>query len=671
MATINTAIKLNDQMSSPLRKIIDGMNMMLSSWETLESATSRGLSVGNVEAVRSKLHQAAQEIDRMGEEQEDFNRKVQEGASATDGLLSGLRNAAVALGLAKVATDAIDYASDLQEVQNVVDVSFGNSSAVVDEWSKTTLNAFGLSELSAKQFAGTMGAMLNSSGLTGDAVSEMSMKIAELAGDMASFYNLQGEEAFAKIRSGISGETEPLKQLGINMSVANLEAFALSQGIKTAYSEMSQAEQVTLRYNYLLQATANAQGDFARTSDSFANQQKLLMENWRAFAGEIATNVLPILTMLLGALNSTISFMSENWSILAPIILGAAAALGLYWAVTKGVTVAQTVLSTVMGAFKAIQTFVSIGWGVITGNTAAASAAQFVYNSALLACPLTWILLIIIAVIAALFAIVAAINKVTNSTISATGLIAGILASAGAFIWNLFIGLLNAIIQAVWSIFVEPFIGVIEWVLNAANGGFNSFGDMVANLIGQIIGWFLSLGTVVTKIIDAIFGTNWTDGLNSLRDSVVSWGKNEDAITLDRSAPQIGSRISYSSAFGAGYDWGADVGGSISNTFGGGLGNQYSMDKLAESIGDVPTIGDIANYTGDTADALDTTNENLKYLRDIAEQEAVNRFTTAEVRVEMTNHNSISSNMDLDGAIDYWVTGVQEALERTAEGVHA
>ena len=109
--------------------------------------------------------------------------------------------------------------------------------------------------MQAKKYTSTLGAMMKSSGLTGKAVTSMSTDLAGLAADMASFYNLDFETAFEKIRSGISGETEPLKQLGINMSVANLEAYALSQGITKSYESMTQAEQVTLRYNYLMQAT--------------------------------------------------------------------------------------------------------------------------------------------------------------------------------------------------------------------------------------------------------------------------------------------------------------------------------------------------------------------------------------------------------------------------------
>ena len=124
----------------------------------------------------------------------------------------------------------------------------------------------------------------------------MSMSITGLAADFASFYNLKHDEAFEKIRAGISGETEPLKQLGINISVANLEAYALSQGINTAYNKMSQAEQATLRYNYLMSVSANAQGDFARTSGSYANQMRIAQLNIQNFSTSIGSQLLPIIT---------------------------------------------------------------------------------------------------------------------------------------------------------------------------------------------------------------------------------------------------------------------------------------------------------------------------------------------------------------------------------------
>lgn len=181
---------------------------------------------------------------------------------------------AIGAAVIKFGQEAIEAASDLAEVQNVVDTVFGDDARVIDNWSKKAGEKFGLTETMAKRFTSTLGAMMKSSGLAGKEIVGMSTDMAGLAADMASFYNLDFETAFEKIRSGISGETEPLKQLGINMSVANLNAFALSQGLEKTFNEMTQGEQVMLRYQYLMQATSDAQGDFEKTSDGFANAQR-------------------------------------------------------------------------------------------------------------------------------------------------------------------------------------------------------------------------------------------------------------------------------------------------------------------------------------------------------------------------------------------------------------
>ncbi len=197
--------------------------------------------------------------------------------------------------------------SDLAEVQNVVDVTFGEGNKKIEDWAKGAADAFGLSELSAKQYTSTMGAMLKSMGIAGDELEDMSTKLAGLAGDMASFYNLDSDTAFAKIRSGISGETEPLKQLGINLSAANLQAFALSQGITKSYSAMTQQEQALLRYNYLLNVTADAQGDFARTSDSWANQTRILQLRFESIKATIGQGLINVLTPVIKVINMLVA----------------------------------------------------------------------------------------------------------------------------------------------------------------------------------------------------------------------------------------------------------------------------------------------------------------------------------------------------------------------------
>ena len=203
-------------------------------------------------------------------------------------IVKKLAAAGIASAIISWGQSAVEAASDLREVQNVVDTVFGDGAQQIENWSKKAGSQFGLTETQAKKFTSTLGAMMKSSGLAGSEIVNMSTDLAGLAADMASFYNLDFETAFEKIRSGISGETMPLKQLGINMSVANLEAFALAQGLEKTFSEMSQGEQTMLRYQYLMQATSDAQGDFEKTSEGFANAQRRIqnaLDNISTVAG--------------------------------------------------------------------------------------------------------------------------------------------------------------------------------------------------------------------------------------------------------------------------------------------------------------------------------------------------------------------------------------------------
>lgn len=234
---------------------------------------------GDARGVKTTIKDVTEEIEK---ESKKWDKSAEKSTGNIkdffSGMLKGIVGAISAAGIAKMILDwgkaAVSAASDLQEVQNVVDVTFGDSARQIQTWSEAAGKQYGLTETQAKRYASTIGAMLKSQGTAQKDVLEMSESLAGLAADMASFYNLDFDTAFEKIRAGISGETMPLKQLGINMSVANLEAFALEQGITKSYTAMSQGEQTMLRYQYLMKATADAQGDFARTSDGFANSSR-------------------------------------------------------------------------------------------------------------------------------------------------------------------------------------------------------------------------------------------------------------------------------------------------------------------------------------------------------------------------------------------------------------
>ena len=169
-------------------------------------------------------------------------------------------------------TEGIMLASSMNESMNRVNTIFGKSGQDIIKWSGTLIEKFGLSKAQALDYVGAMGAMLQSSGLSSKASIDMSKSLVQLTGDMASFYDMDHEDIWIKLRAGIMGETEPLKALGINMSVANMEAHALTMGIKKNWNEMTQGEQVAIRYDYIMNKTKNAQGDFAKTQDGFANK---------------------------------------------------------------------------------------------------------------------------------------------------------------------------------------------------------------------------------------------------------------------------------------------------------------------------------------------------------------------------------------------------------------
>ena len=295
------------------------------------------------------------------------------------------------------AKEGIELASDLTEVQNVVDVTFGDSSGTINNWAKRAATSFGMSELAAKQYTGTLGAMLKSQGITSDSVVQLSTNLVGLAGDMASFYNIDIETAFEKIRSGMSGETEPLNQLGINMSVANMEAYALAEGIEKPWKKMSQQEQTMLRYNYLLEQTADAQGDFARTSDSYANQQRIMELTLQNLSAELGEKLLPV------ALEFTQMITESAPNIMDNIVdIGSAAATVATYLIEHKEAVVSLIAA--YGSFKGA---VAVGSAVtaainayktLTTATQAATVAQEANNVAVSANPY---ILLISAIVAA------------------------------------------------------------------------------------------------------------------------------------------------------------------------------------------------------------------------------------------------------------------------------
>lgn len=446
--------------------------------------------MNDLDKIDKKASETGSTFDKIKSKAGDFSKSLDKWV--TRGLAAG----GAALGAFGIK--AIDTASDLQEVQNVVDTTFESNAEIINQWAKEAPEAIGMSELAYKQYAGTMGAMLKSMGMTSEQTKNMSGNIVDLAGDMASFYNLDHEVAFEKIRSGISGETEPLKALGINMSVTNLEAYRLAQGLKKPYNQMSQSEQVMLRYNYLFEQTADAQGDFSKTSDGFANQLRILQLRFQTLAAEIGEKLLPYALKF-------VSWANENIDKL-PMLVGI---LGGLLVTVKGFFI----ITKIKQALDA--------WNVATATsttvTKGATLAQKGLNLAWLSSPITWIVGGIMLLIGAIVLLWNKSDAFKTDVLAAWDTIKTKFQEFDDFLNNIFSvdwstafgsfgNVINAFlvnVKGVWDSIKRIFGGIIDFIGGVFSGDWDRAWQGVKNIFGGIMD---GLGAVIKAPLNAVIG---------------------------------------------------------------------------------------------------------------------------------------------------------------------
>lgn len=241
--------------------------------------------------------------------------------SFTGQLLAALGITGGLYGLVRGIRASITAVSDLAEAQNVIEQGFGNMIYKIEDFAKTSIQSFGMSELAAKNTAGIYAVMAKSLGVLPDAATDMAVALTGLTGDLASFYNVSQDVANTALKSVFTGETESLKKFGIVMTEANLQAFALSQGINKSIKSMSQAEKVTLRYNFVLNAASAAQGDFARTAGgSWANQIRILTEQFKQLAGIIGGGLMAVFLPVVKGINLIMSKIIQLATVLSSFL---------------------------------------------------------------------------------------------------------------------------------------------------------------------------------------------------------------------------------------------------------------------------------------------------------------------------------------------------------------
>jgi hypothetical protein len=410
-------------------------------------------------------------------------------------------------------------ASDFNESLNVVDVTFKKNSDSIKAWSKNLTSTFGIGQFQAVRFAGTMGSILKTVGFGENAVLGMSKKIVELSGDLASFKNLQVDEAFNKIRAGLLGEVEPLREVGILMDENTTKAYAMANGLDKKWEKLSQVEKMLWRYRSLLAQTADAEGDFSRTGDSFANQLKTLQV-------ELENIGLMIGNVLLPYANQLVRFLKE----LAAAFQNLNPEQQKMVTITVAIAAALPPLLLLLGALANIASFVVGGLAMIAGAMTTVVTPTMV----------------VITLIASLIAIIIGFNvknQELNSNLTNTQKKFVIIAKIIMTIINIFkaviavINFFGKLAINVISIVGEGFFGLVHIIVSALNLGgqfvedsFKWMGDTIYNIFEGV------KYTVLNAIDDMIYGVvekinGLIIGLNSL-----PFIENIDAVSYTRMA---------------------------------------------------------------------------------------------------------------------------------------
>ena len=307
----NTAYKDNTEAQELYARKIETAQKAISRMEKELQKTEKAMGevTDETKDAGRAMDTTADETQQMGKAATNASADVEKlahGFTVMKGVMSNLLTDAFRRAKSAITGfvgDSLEVASDLQEVDNVVSTAFKDQTKAVVAFANKASQQYGLSALEAQNYAGKLGAALNALGLKDKAL-EMSTTLTGLAGDLASFWNMTADETYSKVFAGvISGETEGLKSLGIVMTETNLQAFALSEGIKKKYSAMTADEKAMLRYKYVLQMTAEAQGDFAKTSGSYANQLKIAQLNVSNLKNAFGNGLLPAVTKIYNKFN--------------------------------------------------------------------------------------------------------------------------------------------------------------------------------------------------------------------------------------------------------------------------------------------------------------------------------------------------------------------------------
>ena len=655
MGNIRAAIALYDGVTSPLQSMHKAMGVVLNTFEAMQQASGRAVDTAAIREAREEWAKAGTAFDAIEEnirnannEQQKFNNSIRGGNNSANGLLSTIKKIAVAAGgiagINKVLNISDELASTKARLNLLVDD--GGSVEALEQKIMASAQRSRASYLTTAKAISQMGLM------AGDAFANNDELIAFT-------------ETLNKAFVNVGADTQQIEAATLQLTQAMASGVLRGEELNSVFENAQPVIQAIADYLgepigkiRTLAAEGKITADIVKNSLLMAADDiNAKFESMPMTWGQVFTKASNIALQVIQPLLNGINWLADNISIIGPAVLALAGAFAVFQIAAHWTEIAAAATAIYHG----VVNFLSIGFGILTGNTAAASAAVFTFNSALLANPIVWVVMLIMILIGALYAAVAAVNKFKGTSVSATGIIAGAFAVLGAFLINSFIvpaqNGFARFANFIGNVFNNP-IAAVEV----------AFYDMFLTVLGYISKLAHAIEDVINKIpgvtVDITSGLdNFYAGIEKAQQKVkdesgwVEYVKKMDF-------------IDYSDAASAGYKFGQGIDDKVSGFFGGGLDSidAFNMGNAWDGI--YGNTADTAANTAATADALDIAEEDLAYLRDIAEREAINRFTTAEIKVEQHNENHISKDADLDGIMDAWANDFAEKLEVSEEGVH-
>lgn len=692
MATIQSSLKLYDGMTGPLRAISNAMNITISTFESMQTASEHALDVAALQSAREELARVNVSVDQMersiqmaGQSQDKFNKKMQDGNGIANGLGMKIKQFVGAYAGIQGIRMAVNFVSDtisLQNVQNEAETKLesimrqrmGASPAEIQSVKALTAAQQGLGVVGDEvQLSGAqqLATFLSSTDALNTLIPAMNNLAVQQNGVNVSTQDAIGiGNMMGKV---MQGQVSALTRVGVTFDAAQEKilkygneqerAATLAEVITNNVSNMNAIMAATPQGQ--IQQMANTWGDIKETvgaklypavmsfftalNSNMPQAEKFLM----GIAGGLNV-VITVLSWLISGAGAVVGVFQDNWPVIEPVIWGIIGALIVYNAV-MGIGWLTTLKNAAALAWKTI-----CDWAE-TAAIIAMIVAQDGLNAALLACPITWIIIGIIALIAIIYSAVAAVNKWKGTTISATGIIAGTFAVLGAHIINTFIiptwNMIAALVNFFYNVWNDPVAAVKILFLDMAN---------------SVIGYMSNMAHAIEDIINRIPGVHVdiTSGLDSFKSKIEDTAAKVKSEAKWKEIVSAKDFIDYGDAAKAGYKFGQGIDSRVSGLFDGsgdfgmGGGAQGAWEGINENTGNT------AGNTAKMADSMDVMDEELKYMRDAAEQEIINRFTLAELKVDVKNNNTLTKKTDFEDMGRALAAFTGEFLASAAEGGH-